>query len=158
MMTMATLFNQAEALNIDPARIYVAGSSAGAHLAAMCCIGADVKHRPAGAILLSGIFELEPFVAITDNEAVGMDIAEARANSPLLLDTEVFPSTVITWGEVETAEFKRQSYGLGAKLKAQNHPVEIFESADRNHFDVVHDMYDPEAKLGHSIQTLLKNE
>lgn len=155
---LATLFDQAEALKIDPSRIYVSGSSAGAHLAAMCCVGADAKHQPAGAILLSGIYELEPFVAITDNQVVGMDVAEAKANSPLLLDTSVFGNTIITWGEFETAEFKRQSRAMGKNLKVANQSVGIFESPDRNHFDVVHDMYDPETRLGQSIQALLKRE
>ncbi len=152
------LFDLSAKLNIDPARIYVAGSSAGAHLSAMCCIGVDDGYRPAGAILLSGIFELEPFVGVTDNKAVGMDVTEARANSPLLLGIDDFPPTIISWGEIETAEFKRQSRALGAKLKSQRRAVEIFESPDRNHFDVVHDMYDPETKLGQSIQALLNDK
>ena len=155
---LVAVFDQSAKLNIDPARIYVAGSSAGAHLAAMCCIGVDDGYSPAGAILLSGIFELEPFVGVTDNDAVGMDIAEAHANSPLLLNIADFPPAIISWGEVETAEFKRQSRALGAKLKLQNRVVDIFESPDRNHFDVVHDMYDPETKLGQSIQALLNDE
>jgi arylformamidase len=87
-----------------------------------------------------------------------MDIAEAHANSPLLLNIADFPPAIISWGEVETAEFKRQSRALGAKLKSQNRVVDIFESPDRNHFDVVHDMYDPETKLGQSIQALLNDE
>lgn len=155
---LVALFDQSANLNIDPARIYVAGSSAGAHLAAMCCIGVDDGYRPSGAILLSGIFELEPFVGVTDNDAVGMDIAEAYANSPLRLNIDDFPPAIISWREVETAEFKRQSRAFGAKLRSQSRAVDIFESPDRNHFDVVHDMYDPETKLGQSIQALLNYE
>ena len=157
---LETLFRQAGGLGIDAGRIFVAGSSAGAHLAAMCCCAADgnaegAARRVAGAVLLSGVYELEPLVQTSINDAVGMTVEEARLNSPLLLDPAAFPDAVVTWGERETAEFKRQSRALGQRLQGPARSVRTFESQARNHFDLIHDMYDSGTELGRSILELI---
>lgn len=159
-LALDTLFDRAGALGVDPERVFVAGSSAGGHLAAMCCCaasGAPERTRPriAGAILLSGVYELEPLVQTGINEAVGMSVEEARRNSPLLLDTEAFPDAVVTWGERETAEFKRQSRALSRRLQGPGRSVRTFESPARNHFDLVFDMADPDTRLGSGILELI---
>lgn len=157
---LETLFGYAGALGIDAGRIFVAGSSAGGHLAAMCCCAPPggnqgTRRRIAGAVLLSGVYELEPLVQTSINDAVGMTVEEARLNSPLLLDPAAFPDAVVTWGERETSEFKRQSLAFGRRLRSPARPVRIFESRSRNHFDLVHDMYDPGTELGKSILDLV---
>ena len=158
---LETLFVHAVRLGIDQERIFVAGSSAGGHLAAMCCCNANGRdeaagNRVSGLILLSGVYELEPLVQTSVNDAVGMTVEEARRNSPLLLDTGPFPDTIITWGEQESPEFKRQSLALSEKLQSPMRSVQAFESPSRNHFDVVHDMYNPHTKLGQSILELVE--
>ena len=70
---LTLLVKDAEKLNIDPARIVLSGSSAGAHLAAMCCLKLPPALAPCGVVLMSGIYELAPLVGTYINDVVGMD-------------------------------------------------------------------------------------
>lgn len=95
----------AQALGIDKDQFFLAGSSAGAHLCAMCCAGRNAGKtrfdpRIAGTVLLSGIFCLEPLVETTINRALGMSVGDARDNSPGLLELSSFPDAIVSWGGV----------------------------------------------------------
>lgn len=155
------IFERAETFGIDAKQVYLAGSSAGGHLCAMCCSTAGdtgaLAQRVAGVILLSGVFELEPLVGTSINEAVGMNVEDARQNSPQLLDANLFPPSIVAWGEQETTEFKRQSLAFAHKLEESSRSVVAFECPGRNHFDLVHDMANPTTKLGKSILQLIKH-
>ncbi len=139
---------EASMLGIDPDRIVVCGSSAGAHLSAMLGLGAPDGWRPAAVGLLSGIFELEPLIGTDINAAVGLDVESARRNSPMLAALDGFPPALIAWGDNETSEFKLQSQAFGARLSAAGVPVSTLEVPDRNHFDVVLDLCDDTKPLG----------
>lgn len=82
------LLAHAGELGCDPARMVLAGSSAGAHLAAMCLLDETPAAAPgqsagwAGAVLLSGVYDLEPVRLTYVNDRVGMTRDEARRNSP----------------------------------------------------------------------------
>lgn len=157
------LAEQAPQWGIDPERIVIAGSSAGAHLAAMVCLptwrdGRQERARPLqprAAVLLSGIFQLQPLVGTSINEALGMDVQEALAQSPLLQWLRGFPPAMLCWGEVETAAFKAQSQGFAGALKAAGTPCRQLEVAARNHFDVALDLADPTTALGRHTMAML---
>ena len=125
---------------IDTDAIVVSGSSAGAHLAARATQVLDAEDRPAGLVLASGIYLLEPLIGTTINDAVGLDAEAARADSPLLHPVDGFPPTVVAWGDDETDEFKRQSRALVDRLTRADTPTAEIEVAGRNHFDVVFDI------------------
>ena len=151
---LSRLIFDTERLNIDPARIVLSGSSAGAHLAAMCCLKLPAHLRPAAVVLLSGIYELEPLLGTYVNDAVGMDLASAQRNSPALLNLSKFPKTLIAWGGKETEEFKRQSRQFERLLTAAGRPVETLEMGARNHFDIVEDIANDSA-LGRKLAALV---
>src|SRR5277367_750184 len=75
---VGSISGQASTLGFDPHRVFVAGSSAGAHLAAMLLV--DGWQNPqglpedlvAGAILLSGVYDLQPLVPTYINDALHM--------------------------------------------------------------------------------------
>ncbi len=133
---VSLLIERAKTLGIDPSRIALAGSSAGAHLVAMTCANMPASHRPKAAILLSGVFELEPLIGTYINEPLQLDIQSAQACSPIQQDLSRFPPTLLAWGQIETEEFKRQSRAFAQVLpKAAS-----MEIAQRNHFDIVFDL------------------
>lgn len=125
--------------------VYLAGSSAGAHLAAMCLPVARVS----GAILLSGVYDLEPLVGTYINGAVGMDEGTALRNSPLRLPIEP-PLSIVVRGEHEPVGFAEQHE---AWLRA--HPGESLIVQDRNHFDLPLDLGDPSTTLGRKALELM---
>lgn len=137
---LTLLMRDADNLNIDPSRIVLAGSSAGAHLAAMCCLKLPPALAPGGVVLMSGIYELAPLVGTYINDVVGMDLACANRNSPALTNLSGFPKSVIAWGQQETDEFKRQSQYFASLLTACGRQVETVEMKRRNHFDIVEDI------------------
>ncbi|WP_428665368.1 alpha/beta hydrolase [Reyranella sp.] len=136
-------------------RLVVAGSSAGAHLAAMVALAADQRVR--GAVLVSGIYDLEPLTGTSINDALGLDPASAARNSPLRQSLEGFPPSLVCWGENETDQFKRQSGAFTQALREGGANCTAFECAGRNHFDVILDLADSGTELGRRALTLVQS-
>jgi arylformamidase len=140
---IASLHRQAAALGFDARRIYVSGNSAGAHLAAMLLVaGWQAEYGladdvVAGAVLLSGIYDLEPLMGTYIDAALHLTGEDVAALSPLRLKAGRPVSTIVAWGDNETAEFKRQSRAFAAALGGSGFPVSGFELAGTNHFDIV---------------------
>ncbi len=151
------LHGNAQRLGFDSQRIVIAGSSAGAHLAAMTALpSAGVEHVRA-AVLVSGIYELEPLIGTSINAALGLTSEAARELSPALRDVSGFPPSIVCWGEVETAEFKRQSRDFAAQLDAAGTACQVFEVPRRNHFDIILDLADPQTLLGRAVTELIRS-
>lgn len=126
--------------------IILAGSSAGAHLAA-CVLqqAAQGKHGLQAetfrkAILFSGIYDLRPLVETYINEPLQLDMDTAKAISPGLKGNHNLPPCTLTWGANETQEFKRQSQQYADFLVADGVLCKTLEIPQRNHFDVVYEL------------------
>lgn len=166
---VAHLLNRAESLGLDASHVVLAGSSAGAHLAACVALPCpadahqtapapglgrvapkpnDLAWRPRGLILASGVYWVAPLVDTSINDALGLDSAEARAWSPgEALASAALPS-LLAWGDNETQAFKAQSESMAIHLRRQGHPVSTLEVPGRNHFDVILDLCDPHTEMG----------
>lgn len=146
----------------DATRIVVAGSSAGAHLAAMCGLRGWIEDDdlpagvPAAAVLVSGIYDLAPLVGTSINAALQLDTATCQRISPLAQALTGSPPTVVCWGQVETSEFKRQSQAFAAALQDAGVSVcGVFEVPGRHHFDVILDLAQPHTALGDATRAQL---
>ncbi len=127
----------------DPARIAVAGHSAGAYIGAMLAldrhylsdIGIDPKIIRAAA-LLSGPYDFYPFTEIRGRDAMGQwprpeetqPISFARADAPPML---------LMHGTADTVVRPYNSQKLAAKLKALGAPVELRLYPGKSHVDTI---------------------
>jgi arylformamidase len=158
LQAMRWLAFEAEALGIDRNRVVIAGSSAGAHLCATMALGArDARAAgssvvvPRAAVLVSGVFWLEPLVGTSIDAALRLDAKAARRASPGLAVLAGLPETIVAWGAIETAAFKAQGAAFAARLREAGVPGSEFEVPGRNHFDVVLDIAEPASALGREI-------
>lgn len=159
---IAWTYKNAAGFGGDPDRIFVGGSSAGGHLTGMMVAGGwhDDFGVPAdvikGAAPLSGLHDLEPVRLSCVNEWAKMDAAEALANSPVHHLPEQGCPLIVTYGASETNEFKRQSALLADAWTARGWQADLFEHADRNHFDIVFDLCDPDSLLGKKVFAMIE--
>jgi len=142
------LHAESGALGFDPAQIHLAGHSAGAHLAA---VAAADPHGPqiASALLLSGVFDLDPLFHLPMGRIIGLsDRAEARALSPLLSPK---PATRVglALGVLETDEFKRQSAQMAAAWGAEV-PLHV---ENCHHFNLLEELRRPGPLLDLALRT-----
>ncbi|WP_250289871.1 alpha/beta hydrolase [Frankia sp. CiP1_Cm_nod1] len=148
------LFQHAAELGVDPRRIFLSGSSAGAHLAAMCVM--DGWLPPAlhpsdvirGACLLSGIYDLEPLRHTYVGEQIRLTAAEAAHNSPVRHVHGDLPPLIVARGDNETAAFAAQHAQFVSSLTRAGTPVIDLVVPARNHFDLPLALGDPETPLG----------
>jgi arylformamidase len=155
---------QASTLGFDPHRLFVAGSSAGAHLASMLLV--DGWHKiyglpvdaVSGAILLSGIYDLEPLVPTYINQALHMTEEQATTLSPIKHRLSPPIPVIVAWGENETNEFKRQSQLFASKLTESGFRETSLQVNGANHFDIVFDIANPGTKLGRATLELITGD
>ena len=153
---LSWLYSNHKILGFDNKKIIVSGSSAGAHLAAMCSLpNLDINYRLYGVVLVSGIFELQPLLGLSINDALNLNKIEAGFNSPIRYDLQGFPNAIIAWGSNETNEFKRQSKLFYNKLVDASVLTRSIEIPNRNHFNVILDITNFDLPLGKEVHKLI---
>jgi len=150
------LYAHAGRLKFDHERIYLSGSSAGAHLAIMMLMTdwpefGLPEQVIKGVCAVSGIYDLEPIRLSYVNELLGMDASEAALNSPMRQRIRNHCPLILAYGDNETGEFKRQTDEYRDQLLDSGFPVCFKEIRDRNHFDVIMDLSDPNAWLSQQV-------
>ena len=146
------LYQSAIKYGYDEKRFFLIGSSAGAHLAAMTMLTdwenydlpADIIK---GCTLLSGVYDIRPIVKTYINEPLNLDMQTASMLSPLFKVRSHTANLIISWGENETNEFKRQSIEFDKKWKACGNTSHLLEVKGNNHFDIVFNMMKKDCAL-----------
>lgn len=145
------LVERADDLGHDPLRIHVCGHSAGAQLAGMCLVEPD--HGIAGATMLSGVFDLTPLLHTNVNNDIRLDEAEARALSPMTHVASSSIPMVVSVGENDTEEYRRQALQWASAWAEVpgNLPPTMIQVIDRNHFDSIYGLADATTALGSAV-------
>ncbi len=153
---IAWLFNNSDQWGFDPNRIYLSGSSAGAHLVAMLLLTDWTQYGlPKGVVkgvcAVSGIYDLEPIRLSYVNEPLQMSRKEAVDNSPMGVPVPAPCPIILAYGDNETDEFKRQTDDYRSFLTNSGQSVKFMEINNRNHFNVILDLMDPDSWLSRNI-------
>lgn len=142
--------HHAAELGGDPERIYVSGSSSGAHLAGVM---ATTDFPAKGYVLTSGMYDLRgPRLSRRSSYVAFTDEAEAALSPQRHLARIRAPVTLI-YGSLETPEFQRQSREFAAALRAAGKAAELIVAEHYNHFEIAETMGHPYGPVGRAILT-----
>lgn len=140
--------------------LFLTGHSAGGHLATRMLsqpspLSAELLGRVRRVVSISGVHDLRPLMKTAMNADLRIDAAEARAESPALLEP-VTGTRLVAWvGGAERSEFIRQAELLANVWAGLGAATALVIEPDRHHFSVIDGLTDPahplvEALLGES--------
>ena len=123
----------------DPAKVFLAGHSSGAHLAA-CVLITDWKSRglPADAIkdalLMSGMYDLYPVLLSSRGSFLHVTAEEQAAFSPMRHLDKIARPVAISLADEDSPEFKRQSAVFADALQGMGRLASRTVVFNANHF------------------------
>jgi arylformamidase len=130
--------------------LVLSGHSAGGHLAA-CLLATDwpafdaslPKNLVVAAYAISGLFDLVPLVETSINKPLGLDLATARAVSPLFWQPPDHGSLDAVVGGNESAEYFRQSRSIVEVWGRAGVPTRFDTVPGANHFTAIAPLAEP---------------
>lgn len=153
-MAVRWLMSHAVDCGVRSTEIVVCGHSAGAHLAAMCCCGdgTDASELPAGsihgALLSSGLYELEPTRLCFANSDIRLDEEQVRKLSPArLAPVALAGPMLLAFGGAESEEFAWQAKNFAAAMSRVGVATETIEAPGANHYTIVPQFAEAETQL-----------
>jgi arylformamidase len=154
---LAYLHDHAGRLGLDPARIFVAGHSAGGHLAVSALDRAWPQQRGLprdlvkGGLSLSGVYDLEAMRLSYHQAVLALDADEVAAWSPVRALPENAGPLLVAVGGEETNEFLLQQDEFLTAWRGAGLRARAVDLAGRHHFDVVETLAD----RAHPLHTAL---
>jgi arylformamidase len=154
---VAWVYRNAARIGGDASRLYLAGTSSGAHLGGVVATtdwpGEHKLPRDTvkGYTLCSGMYDLRgPRLSKRSAYVKFTDEMEAALSPQRHLDRILAPITLL-YGSHETPEFKRQSQAFAAALKAAGKTVQLIYAEGYNHFEIQETLANPYGTLGRAV-------
>lgn len=144
----------------NAARLYLAGHSSGAHLAAVALTSdwTELGLAPdfiKGALLMSGMYDMKPVrLSKRSNYVKFTDAMEDDMSPQRHIDRLHSPLTV-TVGSKDSPEFIRQARDFVAAVRAAGKSAELVEAPEYNHFDLSHSLGNPYGANGRAALSLM---
>lgn len=141
----------------DPGRITVSGHSAGAHLASFLFTRDQAPARIRAALLLGGLYELDPLRSSFLQAEIALTEAEVAAFTPMMHEHD--PTTRVTMlvGTDETPPFHQQANDFAKRLRSRGLQVSRTNLAACNHMNSVRDLAIAETEAGRCLMQLIQN-
>ena len=158
---IAWVCQNAERLGVDPRRVYVSGTSSGAHLGGVAATTDWTNYElPADAIkgytLCSGMYDLRgPRLSKRSAYVKFTDQAEQALSTQRHLEAIRTP-IVLLYGSLETPEFQRQSADFADALTRAGKLVEIIRAEGYNHFEIAETFGNPYGPMGRAVLAQMK--
>lgn len=154
---VAWVYRNAARFAGDASRLYVAGTSSGAHLGGVAATtdwpGEFALPHDAvkGFVLCSGMYDLRaPRLSKRSAYVKFTDEMEA-ALSPQRHLSRIHAPVTLLYGSHETPEFKRQSQEFAAALEAAGKAVRLIHAEGYNHFEIQETLANPYGAMGRAV-------
>jgi arylformamidase len=153
---IAWAWRNAESFGGDRERFYISAHSSGSHLAA--CVLTDGWREEGlprdfckGALLLSGMYDLEPVPLSKRSTYVKFTDAMVEKLSSQRHLEGLHTPLVLAYGTCETPEFQRQTKDFFAAVRALGKPVELIVGEAYNHFELLETIANPYGLMGRAM-------
>jgi arylformamidase len=158
----AHVVRNAKALGGD-GRVFVCGHSSGSHLSS-CVITTDwadyglAQDCIAGAILMSGMYELEPVRRSKRSTYVNFTDETVEKLSAMRRMDRIRCPLIVTHGTCESPEFQRQGREFAEALKKAGKSVTYFSVTGANHFEMMEQLHNPFGFVGRPAVAMISGK
>jgi arylformamidase len=153
---LAWTWRNAQSFGGDRERLYISAHSSGSHLAA-CVLARGWREEDLpenfcqGALLLSGMYDLEPVRRSKRSSYVKFtDAMVENLSSQRHLDGLHTP-LILAYGSCETPEFQRQTKDFFAAVRGLEKPAELIVGEAYNHFELLETLANPYGLTGRAL-------
>ena len=138
----------------DPAAITASGHSAGAHLiaAALPRVGeATAAWAPRAAVLVSGIYELEPVLSVSVNQEIRLRPDQVDALSPMRHPPTAAVPLLVVAGGAEPTAWVKQSHDFAKACTAAGGSAAYVELPGTHHYSIMNALESVDGTLARLI-------
>ena len=153
---LAWTWRNADGFGGNRERFYISAHSSGSHLAA-CVLarGWREENLPQnfckGALLLSGMYDLEPVRRSKRSAYVKFTDAMVETLSAQRHLDGLHTPLVLAYGSCETPEFQRQTRDFFAAVRGLDKPAELIVGEAYNHFELLETLANPYGLTGRAL-------